>query len=593
VTRPPRPVRATAHRAAAVAAALLLAGCSGALPTDPVPRAGLPVDVQPRQDVQRILPRPETDASITEIVRGFLRSNVGFAEDDDVARAYLAPALASEWVPTSNVVVLDGSPEVTTVEPGVVSVTAQVSGRIDATGRLTELPAGTTTTETFRLTPVDGQWRISSFPEEFGLWLSRSDLDQAFRASTVLYLNPALDVFVPDVRWLAEGEGLPTSLARAQLAPVPPYLEGAVVTGGAGDGRLTVAAVPVDPETQVATVNLQGAGISEDVERVAALRAQMAGSLLALGGVRGVDLRLAGRDLDPPGTVTTTSDLGYGTAGRSVDRALLRVQDRLVVVDPTVYDLRNATTDVPTELPTLGISWTGLAASQGLDSLAAVSVDGTELWRWHDGQESVNPGIGDALTDPSFDPHGLIWVAGEARGGGTSRLWFVEAADVDAVARPLDVPELAPTDRIRAFRVSPDGTRALLVVGPVEEQEGDRLLMAGIARDAGGRPTGLAPAVPVAPTLTSVSAAHWGSPTEVVVTGRRSGDEETLGFRVPLGGWLRPLGERPGLVEVLAVPTGDGYSPVARTEDGRFHTTEGTSGWYDARNGDELVIPGS
>ncbi|SOC52472.1 LpqB family beta-propeller domain-containing protein [Ornithinimicrobium cerasi] len=577
----------------ALMATAVLAGCSGTLPTDPLPQAGLPVDVQPRQDVQRVLPRPEADASITEIVRGFLRSNVGFAEDDDVARDFLTAALASEWVPTSNVLVLDGNPEITTVEPGVVSVTARVSGRIDATGRLTELPAGSTTTETFRLSPIDGQWRISAFPEDFGLWLSRSDLDQAFRSSTVLYLNPTLGLFVPDVRWLAEGEGLPTSLARAQLAPVPSHLEGAVVTGGAGDGRLTVAAVPVDPETQVATVNLQGAGISEDAERVAALRAQLAHSLLALGGIRGVDLRLAGRSLDPGGTVTASTDLGYSDVRRSVDRALLRVQDRLVVIDPTQYDLRNASADLAADLPTVPISWTGLAASSSLDSLAAVSVDGTELWRWHDGEESVNPGVGDDLTHPTFDPHGLIWVAGEARGGEAARLWFVDSTDVDAVARPLDVPDLDPSERVRAFRVSPDGTRALLVVGPDGEEDRGRLLVAGIVRDAAGQPTALAPPVPAAPTLTSVTAAHWGSATEVVVTGRRAVDESPLGFRVPLGGWLRPLGERRGLVEVLAVPTGEGYSPVARTEDGRFHTTEGSSGWYDARNGDELVIPGS
>lgn len=581
---------------AAVAAALLLAGCSGSLPTDPVPRAGLPVDVQPRQDVERVLPRPQPDASNVEIVRGFLRANVGFAEDDDVARDYLTPALASEWVPTSDVLVLDGTPEIRSTEPGVVSVTAPASARIDAEGRLVELPAGTTSTHTFRLTPVDGEWRISAFPEGFGLWLSRSDLEQAFTSSTVYYLNPVLKSFVPDLRWLARGEGLPTSLARAQLAPVPDYLAGAVVTGAPGDGRLTVTAVPVDPQTQVATVNLQGAGIGEEGAQLGALRAQLGHALLGLPGIRGVDLRVAGRTVGSSGPVTAATDLGYQDVERDVDRALLRVRDRFLVVDPTVYDLRNVADarSADVELPTLGLSWTGVAASADLDSMAAVSLDGTRLWRWHRGQGegTVNPGIGEALTPPAFDPHGLLWVAGAARGGGAPRVWFVGAGDVDALARPLDLPDLGRDDRIRAFRVSPDGSRALLVV-TADDAPGGRLLVAGIVRDTTGRPTGLAQPVDVAPTLRSVVSARWASTTELVVTGQRADDAELRGFRLPLGGWMRELGEQPGLVEVLAVPTGTTYSPVARTEDGRFHTTEGASGWGAARNGDELIVPGT
>lgn len=586
-----RPRADRARLLAALLGATLLVGCSTSLPTDSTPRAGLPVEVQPREDVQRVLPGPEQDASSTEIVRGFLRANVSFAEDEDVAREFLTASLASEWIPTSNVMVLDGSPEIRLVGPGVVSVRRQVSGRIDATGRLSLLPAGTVATETFRLTPVDGQWRISGFPEDFGLWLSRADLDQAFRATTVNYLNPVLRVYVPEVRWLAEGEGLPTSVARAQLAPVPVFLEGAVATGGAGDGRLTVAGVPVDPATGVATVNLQGAGVGEDTERVEMLRAQLAHALLALTAVRGVDLSLSGRSLDPDGPLTSESDLGYRDAVRDVDRVLLRAQDRLLAVDPGHSALPNLPT-AQLDLPNVPIRWTGIGASEDVSSLAAVSTDGTQLWRWQSGEESVNPGIGDELTPPGFDPHGYLWVAGAARGGGAPRVWFTDTAEVDSLARPLDVPTLARDDRISAFRVSPDGARALLVVRHAGDPDAGRLLVAGIVRDDTGRPTALATPTDVAPTLETVTEAYWGTTTELLATGRRAGDETLLGFRVALGGWLRALGALEGLVEVVPIPDGEGYSPVARTEDGRFHTTEGSSGWYSARNGDELLIPG-
>lgn len=594
-----RPVRSLA--ALGAAAAVVLSGCSSALPTDPVPQPGLSVDVQARQDVQRILPRPQPDASQTEIVAGFLRANVGFAEDDDVAREYLTPELASAWVPTSSVVVLEGTPTVTAAEGGSVTVSAQIRGRIDEQGRLTEQPEGTTTSHTFRLEPVAGEWRISSFPEGFGLWLSPQDLDTAFRPYTVYFLNPHLSLFVPDVRWLARGEGLFTSLTRAQLAPVPTYLEGAVETGSDQGVRLAMGAVPVNPDNLVATVNLEGSGLAEDEEQISQLRAQLAHSLLGLSGVTGIDLRVAGRVVGSEAgePITTATDLGYRDARRSVDQALLRVRERVLPVDATQYDLRNLTPEPEPDLPTIPISWTGVAASQDLSSFAAVSIDGRELWRWSQGREQVNSGIGDRLTDPSYDPHGHLWVAGVSRGsGGTARVWYSDVEDLTSVARPLDVPWIVEGERIREFRVSPDGTRALLVVGreardETEQVPPSRLLVAGIIRDGSGRPTGLDEPLSVAPTLRSVASARWGTASELVAVGRRAADQFDQPFAVPLGGWLRQMGEQAGVDDIVPIPNGGGYGSVLRTDDGRFHTPAGRSSWEVARNGDELIIPGT
>lgn len=582
--------------ASLAAAAVLVSGCSTSLPTAPVPQAGLPVEVQPRQDVQRLLPRPQPGASASEIVSGFLAANVGFGEDEDVARDYLTQPLARAWVPTTNVLVLGGTPTYDSTSSGSVTVTAPVLGRIDEDGRLVEEPAGASVTRTFQLTPVQGEWRISTFPDGFGLWLSAQDLDTAFRAYKVYYLNPTLSYFVPEVRWLARGEGLHTSLTRAQLGPVPPWLEGAVVTGASPDLRLTVSAVPVDPTTQVATVNLQGNGLGEDPEQVRRLQAQLAHSLTALIGVSGLDLRIGGRpvgDGEGEGPVTTGADLGFRDANRRTERALLRRQEHVVVVDTTQSDLRNATPVPPrSTLPTVPSTMTGLAASEDLATFAAVSQDRTELWRWRDGVEVVNSGIGDGLTDPTYDPHGFLWTAGQARGGNQARLWFVDALDIKNLARPIEAPELADGEQIRVFRISPDGTRALLVVGR-DDDPASRLLVAGVVRDAAGRPAGLSEPVPAAPPLTSVTSARWSTPSELVAIGMREGDQHALPFRVPLGGWIDPLPAQAGLDDIIAIPDGDGSDPVVRTDDGRFHTAEGSSSWAPARNGDELVVPGT
>lgn len=571
----------------------LLTACSAALPTDPVPRPGLSVDVQPRADVQHVLQPPQPGASATDIVEGFLRANVGFAADDDVARDFLTPALASAWVPTESVLVLDGTPSLRISGEGEVTVVATVSGHIDAEGRLVERNGEVT--ETFGLTRLDGQWRIDGFPEGFGLWLSKTDLERAFRDTLVYYLTPRVDYFVPEQRWLPRGEGLTTAIARTQLGPVPPYLEGAVRTGSSPDVHLAVGAVPVDPVTQLATVNLQGVGLGEDVERIQRLRAQLGHALLGLSGVAAVELRLDGRALLPDeGAVNTGTDLGYVDMVRTTERALLRVGESFRLVDPVPYDLRNVPSAEADEvdLPRLSLGWTGVATTADLTELAAVSTDRTRLWRWRDGKEKVNEGIGDALTDPSYDLFGGLWVAGVTRGGGPPRVWVVEGRDLGSTARLVDVPWIDDGARITSFRVSPEGTRALLVVEGTDGR-GQRLLVAGIVRDADGRPTALAEPMDAAPTLVEVGSARWASTTTLVATGRRAQDQRPLPFSVPLGGWLDDLGEQPGLVDVIPVPTGQGFAPVVRTDDGRFHTREGTRGWLRARNGDELIIPGT
>lgn len=586
------------HRATrlAVAATLLtaLTACTTSLPTEPAPRPGLSVQVAPQPDVQHFLQRPQPGASPTEIVQGFLRANVGFAGDDDVARTFLTAELASAWVPTRSVLVLDGTPQFTASGPGDVTVAAKVSGRIGEDGRLEERSAETS--QVFELTQVDGEWRIATFPDDFGLWLSSADLERAFRATRIYYLNPHLDYFVPEVRWLARGEGLPTAVARAQLAPVPTHLEGAVRTGGAPDVNLAVGAVPVDPRSQLATVNLHGPGLGEDDERLGDLRAQLGHALLGLSGVTSVELRVGGRDLpDDSGSVNAATDLGFDDVVRDTERGLLRIGEGFILIDPGRYDLRNLGVSVAreVELPRLGMGWNGVAASAALDEMAAISTDRTRLWRWTPTTEHIHEGIGDQLTAPSYDPHGALWLAGVSRSQDHPRVWVIEGKAVAAVARPLEVSWLDDGQRIDTLRISPDGTRALLVVRDGEEETRQRLLVAGIVRDSQGRPTALASPLDVAPTLIHVASARWATVSEIVVSGQRVEDQRPVPFSVPLGGWLSELGDQAGLVDVFAVPTGEEVKLVVLTEDGRLHTREGSTLWFAARNGDELILPGS
>lgn len=578
---------------------LLLSACSGQLPTAPEPRPGLPVQVQAQQDIERFLNPPQPGASAADTVRGFLRANVGFADEDDVARLFLVESLASQWVPTGNVLVYDGTPTVTVSDSGrEAQVSVEVVARIDDQGQLTEQPPGSAT-QAFELTRVQGQWRISGFPDGFGVWLTRPDLETSFRPTTLYYLSTHGQHFVPEVRWLARSEGRPTAITRAELASLPEHLDGAVRTGGGEGVRLAAPSVTVDPGTQVATVPLEGPGLVSGSETVVALVSQISHALLEIGGISAVDLQVAGQSLTlggQDGPITSSAQLPYTDAVRDVNVGLLRVGEQFFPVNPTAYNLRNLPDETARNLtlPRLGLSWAGVVATEDLEDFAAVSTQGTSLWRWQAGESSTNAGIGDELTTPAVDPQGAFLIGGVHRSTGAARIWTLNRADVRMLAEPLDVPWLRERERVRSISISPDGTRAAMVLGDVSRGQ-QRLVIAGILRNREGEPRGLTRPTATAGSLVDVTSARWASPRELFLVGERQEDSRPRGFTLRLGEFLQPLGTGDGIdfVELVPVPQIDNPRPIARSADGRFHTTEGSQGWYDARNGDELVIPGS
>lgn len=598
-----RAIRRGQGLGATAVVALLLTACSGQLPTTPEPRAGLPVQVQAQPEIERLLNRPQPDASGADIVRGFLRANVGFADEEDVARLFLVEGLASEWVPTDNVLVYDGTPVVTVSDTGrEAEVSIEVVGRIDAQGRLTE-QAAATVTQSFELTRVQGQWRISAFPDDFGVWLTYPDLIAAFRATSLYHLSTHGQYFVPELRWLARGEGRPTAVTRAALSPVPEHLAGAVRTGGSENVRLAAPSVTVDPETRLATVPLEGSGLVEGGDTSEALVSQVSHALLELGGINAVDVQAAGRSLGVrghEGPITSSGQLPYAEAVRDAEIALLRIGEQFFPVSPSDSRLINLPEETARSLrlPRLGLSWGGVSVTADLQDFAAVSNDRTSLWRWQqresEGESSTNAGIGNELTVPAVDPQGAFLVAGVHRSTGAPRVWWLDRDDVHSLAEPLDVPWLRDRDRVRSLSISPDGTRVAMVMGDAARERG-RLMISGVLRDQEGELRGLTRAVPAAGSLVDVSSARWASPRELYLVGQREEDTVPRGFSLPLGDFLQPLGAVDGVdfVEVVPVPRVEGPRPVVRSADGRFYTAEGTQGWFNARNGDELVIPGS
>lgn len=581
---------------------LVLAGCGG-LPTDATPRAGEPVLGQPRQVIQVRPEGPSEDARPEQIVRGFLLANVSFADSHEVARTFLTSSLASSWVPTSEILIYPREPELSSPDEGVVEAKVPVQGTLDGDGRLTQLPSGSTSTERFSVTRVEGQWRISGFPEGFGLWLSANAFQAQYRTASINYLSSTQNRFVPETRWFSRDDGLPTALARALIAPVPEYLADAVRTGVREQTNLVAGAVPLDPATGTATVNLQGAGLTEEPDQVRMLYTQFFSTLTQAAGVRNVQLQINGQPLRAPGVtgpVSSLQQLGMPEPDAPSTYAVLRIGSSLTAVDPSNYRLL----DLPEErqeelnLPSVSSRWAHLAMDGAAKQFAAIDGTGSVLWR-RAGQDSIERrDIGKNLTAPTFDRSGFLWLAGRSATG--PALWAIDADEgLSSLARPVEAEWLAPQTEVDFFEVAPDGQRAVIVThdGDRQAQASDdsgadtySLALTAIVRDEAGRPTALTPPEPIAPTITSVTDVSWASQESLAVLGQQDPDEEVRPYLLPVGSWLQPLQVEPDAEAFVGMPTDEGFKLAVVTSDGRINTPEG-AGWYPYRNGDDLVVP--
>ncbi len=568
---------------------MALAACGG-LPTDGTPRAGEAVLGQPRQVIEVFPEEPGVGQGPEQIVRGFLLANVSFNDSHEVARAYLTDTLATEWVPTSHILIYTGY-SLTSPTDGTVSAQVSVQGALDGDGLLNEASAGSSRNEEFGVTQVDGQWRINSFPEDFGLWLSVSAFEAQYGTAAINYLSPDRASFVPETRWFSRDDGLPTALARALLAPVPPYLKDAVVTEATEGTNLVAGAVPVDPATGTATVNLQGAGITEDPAAVRSLYAQFFQTLTQAPGVRDVQLQINGQPLPAPGVqgpVSSLEEVNMAPAPDPPTYAVLRVGETLTPVDPANYALRDVKSEQAEalDLPTVPRKWLDLAMTPETGQFAGVDMTRSTLWRRVGTQEIERTDIGTQLSEPSFDGLNSLWVAGRSSTG--PQVWAIDTRDgVGALATPMDADWLQRGSTVEAITVAPDGQRAALII---REGATAHLFLSGIIRDERGRPTGLTAPRDIAPTLESVTGVSWGSPEDLAVLGHQAADDEDRPHLVSIGGWIEPLRPEEDAQKFVAMPTVIGYELAIVTGDGRVYTQEGT-GWFPYRNGDDVIVP--
>lgn len=543
---------------------------------------------------------PIPGASPEEVVQGFLAAVAGL-DDYAVAQEFLAPRARATWRPDERTLIHSGT---TMVEPGVgadededpavrrLDVLATVEARIDDSGERTQEAVPVQQRQELTLTRVAGEWRISTLPP--GVLVSNVDADRVLSPYALYFPDQSRSYLVPDVRWFPQLESSATPLVRALLGgPTAPLLA-AVDTSSVPTGtRLALGTVRVE-EDGSAVVDLTEDVLAADDADLALLRDQLDRTLQPVPGVSRVELRVENDLLEesaPPGgqvpnlPVDPVVDNTLHVLGLPPDQPDIQTAAPPVdvagpdrpVAEPGSVVLRigrDGPEVVPGTESLSALVATGLAVS-GDGSFAGLDAARTTLVLQRPGGLATAVVSGADLTTPSFDPQpfGWVWTATAATAQDDRPRVLVSGNEVDEV----EVGWLRPGDTVRALRVSRDGARVVLVVaeagGPV------RVHMAGVSRDASGKPVALSGStLPVAVGLTDAVDVAWVTSDDVVVLGR-TGEESLRPVLAQVGGTTSVLAPAP---QAATISSGSGErNIVIGTGTGTILTRSGSQ-WVDA-----------
>jgi hypothetical protein len=534
----------------------LLAGCIS-IPTSGPVQEGERIDSGTTDQVIRVIARPpQPGMGPGEIVAGFVQASASFEDDHAVAREYLTPESAAVWSPGTGTQVYDGtltlSAQSGTAESSVTTVglSAPEVGTISDQGRYQVSAASREVNITFRLTTVNGQWRIASTP--VGLLLSRADIDRAYRTYNVYFLDPTFTTLVPDPRMIAlDGPGVATSLTRALVAGPTDWLAPAVRTGFPDGSALAVDAVPI--VDGVARVDLDTlARLTDDATR-AAMSAQLVWTLRQISAVQAVDITAGGQ----PWTVAGAGSPQSRDAWPSFDPNLMPPDTVAYLVSGTRVArlLDNGPVSVPGgaglgEPPLSGIAIT-------LDGAQVAGLgDRANVWLGPmvQGEVLVEAIAEPGQSRPSFGRGPLAW--------SVSSEGVVQQISPDGVTTDVPVEGLPDRVVIESVSMSRDGTRVALVT-----RRGPRaILFIAIVVQRESGPILTSP-VRAESRLSELIDVSWSRDDQLISIAAEGAAPQTL-YEIDLGrGTVRDLGAPESPIRVAAAP---GQQTLIATADGRI-----------------------
>lgn len=505
---------------------LALAGCAS-LPTSSAPA---PFDVSARDGsgVQFSAEGPADGSDAETLVSDFLLACAAGPQDDyATARLFLSSASARAWQPETEILVYDTdtAPSVTagSESDSGVEVTVSVLGvaSIDASGFLTRADASTVS-RTFSLVRENGQWRINA-PDNLVL-MSRAAFTALYSLVNLYFPTAEGTDLVADPRWYPSRRLASHLLAGLVAGPRQPL---ASVAANAIPAGTTVPSHGVEVNDGVARVELNAVMPTTEGAR-ASLLWELTRTLTQAGDVSQVSVTLSGEVLESRGIPSVPA--------YSLDTLVGAGPDGVGIVSASGVTNLGGVSDASN--PTVSPVDSSLVAWSGADGVYAQRAE-----------TSVAFLPGNAPLGPSVDRYGWVWgpalsSSSVSVGGGSDGAFTVDIESKSA-------------GEIRAVRISPDGTRALVIRG---NEPG--AWVGVVERGADGRPQVVRSLEKITLERGSVIDASWTTSTGLVFVARDAGGGDDQLVTMLLGG-LPAAVSLP--IRVTSMSAGASFSSVVIT----------------------------
>lgn len=515
---------------------------------------------------------PMEGASPEEIVSGFVAAcQNGFDDDFSVARQFLSPEASQSWVPTGQVRIYPDtqSVELSRTDSGAVHATVGSAGTLTRTGTFAPAPASSMVASDFSLARnSEGQWRIVVL--EDGIFLSQQSFLDVYVEAPLHFLSPSSPSLVADLRFFPK-RTFASDAVRALLAGPSEWLAPAVRTAVPADTALAKEGVEVTDGRAI--VHLSRAVLSASDEDLAKLFAQISATLSSSATIDSVELAVESALLEIEAASELTSypfgayplvGLASGAPAAIHDQKASELMPVEALGGRELSGLASAYESVPAHLAALAASGGELVALRPEEGTVAVVA------------------TGEKLVAPSFDSHGWMWSGEESNDG-----HILVRHDDQARAATLDVPWLAGA-KLRYLSVSREGARLVTVI---DGDDGLRILVSAISRDASFTPTAVGDPMVVSHEFTSVADVAWVSQTQLVVLGQVAGEPELAVHLVQVGGLASRLVASPKGTVGLSAGRGQ-QSITVVTDSGEAFVLNGGA-WNQLAGGvTDVAYPG-
>lgn len=444
--------------------ALVLSGCAS-IPAETRPQAIHGAEASTEGDEQPA--GPELNQIPADVVRGLVEMNANEQDNYAASRRYMTREFQARWHPSDNVVILDKlfntvpatkKQQSKNPDDQLVNISGTKRGTLGADGSF--LPDRGRFEMTARLhRGKDGQWRVVSMPNQ--VVTSEKSFADAYTPVTLQFFAPESDVTVPDLRYVPSE---PASKLGARV--IDALLDGPSDTiAGAVFDPLGKAHLDTNVTQPNGVLTVPLTGLSDvDTHTKKQIVTQIVMSMRLVSSNTAVKPLSDGNPILPNVQDTWT----YGELTPPARRSTK--SDGLGIIDNQVVSLGNGR-PVPGPAGTGAYHLASAAQSWETHQLAVVEHDGhKERLRIGptEGQLGQVPIEAKTMSRPSWRPAypgndvaNEVWTVLDGKKVVRATL----TQDNAWVQQAVNSSEIRGLGRISSVRLSPDGTRAALIVG--------------------------------------------------------------------------------------------------------------------------------